>query len=47
MDVLEQAKDLEYVMVELDRTGNAPMEPFDCAQTSKEYLTKLGYKFRG
>lgn len=46
MDVLEQAKNLEYVMVELDRTNNAPMEPFDCARTSKEYLMKLGYQFR-
>ena len=46
MDVLEQAQDLHYVMVELDRTGNAPMPPLECAQTSKEYLVKLGYKFR-
>jgi inosose dehydratase len=46
MDVLEQAKDLQYVMVELDMTANAPMAPFDCARTSKEYLMKLGYKFR-
>jgi len=46
MDVLEQAKDLQYVMVELDMTADAPMAPLDCARTSKEYLMKLGYKFR-
>jgi inosose dehydratase len=46
MDVLEQAKNLEYVMVELDMTRDAPMAPFECARTSKEYLMKLGYQFR-
>jgi inosose dehydratase len=48
MDVLEtSAKGLEWVMVELDGGGRgAPMNPFDCAKTSKEYLVKLGYTFR-
>ena len=46
MDVLEKAEGLQYVMVELDGTANAPMAPFECARTSKEYLVKLGYTFR-
>jgi inosose dehydratase len=46
MDVLEKAEGLQYVMVELDGTRNAPMTPFECAKTSKEYLEKLGYTFR-
>lgn len=46
MDVLEKADGLQYVMVELDMTGGAPMTPFECAKTSKEYLVKLGYTFR-
>jgi inosose dehydratase len=46
MDVLEKAEGLQYVMVELDGTQNAPMAPFECAKTSKEYLEKLGYTFR-
>jgi len=46
MDILEKAKQLEWVMVELDGTRNAPMDPFECAKTSKEYLVKLGYTFR-
>ena len=33
-------------MVELDGTASAPMAPFECAKTSKEYLVKLGYTFR-
>ena len=46
MEVLETAKDLEFVMVELDGSPNPPMAPFDAARTSKEYLMKLGYTFR-
>jgi len=46
LDILEKAPLLEYVMVELDRTPNAPMDPLECARTSKEYLIKLGYTFR-
>lgn len=46
VEVLEQAKGMEYIMVELDMTANAPMPPFECAQTSKNYLMNLGYKFR-
>ncbi|HYW48534.1 MAG TPA: sugar phosphate isomerase/epimerase [Bryobacteraceae bacterium] len=46
LDILEKAPLLEYVMVELDRTPNAPMDPLECARASKEYLIKLGYKFR-
>lgn len=46
MDVLEKSDFLKYVMVELDMTGQAPLPPFECARTSKEYLQKLGYTFR-
>jgi inosose dehydratase len=46
MDVLEKADGLQYVMVELDGGGRGPMEPFECARTSKEYLVNLGYTFR-
>jgi inosose dehydratase len=46
LDVLEKADALHWVMVELDGTPNAPIAPFDCARTSKEYLAKLGYAFR-
>jgi inosose dehydratase len=46
MDVLETAKDLEYAMVELDGSRDAPMTPFETAKSSKEYLIKLGYTFR-
>jgi len=46
MDVLEKADGLHWVMVELDGTANAPMAPFECARTSRDYLMKLGYTFR-
>jgi inosose dehydratase len=48
LDVLEQeAKDLEYAMVELEPPGrNAPMTALETATASKEYLQKLGYVFR-
>jgi inosose dehydratase len=46
MDLLEKAKLLEWVMVELDRSRDAPLDPLECARTSKEYLIKLGYAFR-
>lgn len=46
MDVLEKAKQLKWVMVELDPSKNMPLPAFECAKTSKEYLQKLGYTFR-
>jgi hypothetical protein len=46
MEVLEKAEGLQWVMVELDGTSNAPIPPFECARTSKGYLVKLGYTFR-
>jgi sugar phosphate isomerase/epimerase len=46
LDVLETSKDLEWVMVELDGSRDAPMTPFETAQASKEYLIKVGYTFR-
>jgi len=45
MEALEAAKDLEFAMVELDGTPNAPMTPFETAKASKVYLEKLGYAF--
>jgi len=46
LDILEGAKGMEYIMVELDMTREAPMSSLDCARTSKEYLIKHGYHFR-
>lgn len=48
LDVLEQkSKDMEYAMVELEPPGkNAPFQSFEAAKASKEYLQKLGYRFR-
>ncbi|MGB9488617.1 MAG: sugar phosphate isomerase/epimerase, partial [Terriglobia bacterium] len=46
LDVLEHAQELKIVMVELDPSPDAPMTPLETARTSKEYLKKLGYKFR-
>lgn len=46
MDVLEQASDLKFVMVELDPSPNPPMAAFDTARSTKDYLKKLGYTFR-
>jgi inosose dehydratase len=46
MDVLEKAKGLTYVMVELDPSPNPPLPAFETAKKSKEYLQTLGYKFR-
>jgi inosose dehydratase len=46
LDILEGAKGMEYIMVELDMTRDAPMPSLDCARTSKEYLIKQGYHFR-
>jgi inosose dehydratase len=46
MDVLEQARDLEYVMVELDPSPNPPMPAFETARTTRDHLKKLGYTFR-
>jgi inosose dehydratase len=46
VELLEGAKQLEYLMVELDASPNPPLPPFECAKVSKEYLQKLGYQFR-
>jgi len=46
MDLLEQSKELEYVMVELDPSPNPPLTPYEAARTSRDYLKKLGYTFR-
>jgi hypothetical protein len=44
--MLETAKDLEIVMVELDSSRDDPMTPLDAASTAKNYLKGLGYTFR-
>ncbi len=46
LTMLETAKNLKIVMVELDSGRDDPMTPFDAASTSKEYLKSLGYAFR-
>lgn len=48
LSILEQnAKDLEYAMVELEPPGrNAPMTALETATASKKYLQTLGYTFR-
>jgi hypothetical protein len=33
-------------MVELDRAPDTPMSAYETAVFSKDYLVKLGYKFR-
>jgi hypothetical protein len=46
VDLLEQNRDMNIIMVELDSSANARMAPLETARTSKEYLKKLGYTFR-
>ncbi len=46
LDTLENANSDANVMVELDGSKNAPMTPLETAQVTKDYLVKLGYKFR-
>jgi inosose dehydratase len=46
LDLLERAPDMTIVMVELDPSRDPPMTPIETARASKEYLQKLGYKFR-
>ncbi|HOK48235.1 MAG TPA: sugar phosphate isomerase/epimerase family protein [Bryobacteraceae bacterium] len=46
IDLLETAPNMTHLMVELDRTRNAPTPPFECAVICKEYLMKQGYTFR-
>ena len=46
LDLLETQQELKIVMVELDPSRNAPLTPVQTAETSKEYLKKLGYSFR-
>ncbi len=45
-DLLETQQDLKIVMVELDPGGNPPLTPLQTAESSREYLKKLGYAFR-
>jgi len=46
LDLLETQQELKIVMVELDPGGNPPLTPLQTAESSKEYLKKLGYTFR-
>ena len=46
LNALEEARQQANIMVELDPSSNPPMTPLETAKTTKEYLTKLGYKFR-
>jgi len=46
LDLLETQQELKIVMVELDPGGNPPLTPIQTAESSKEYLKKLGYTFR-
>ena len=38
LDLLEQSKDMQIVMVEFDPSAKAPMPPIETARISKEYL---------
>jgi inosose dehydratase len=46
LNALEDAGQKANIMVELDPSAKAPMTPLETATTTKEYLVKLGYKFR-
>jgi inosose dehydratase len=46
LGLLEKANDLQIAMVELDPSENPPLTPLETASRSKDYLAKLGYKFR-
>jgi len=46
LNLLESSRDMNIVMVELDPSPNAPMQPLDTARASKDYLKSLGYTFR-
>jgi inosose dehydratase len=46
LGLLEKVKELEYVMVELDPSPNAPQTPRETATESKKFLKGLGYTFR-
>jgi len=45
LDMLETAKAMKIIMVELDSSRNPPMTPFETAATSKAYLQQMGYSF--
>jgi inosose dehydratase len=46
LEMLEKANTNPDVLVELDRSPNAPTTALETARISREYLQKLGYKFR-
>jgi inosose dehydratase len=47
LELLEQAPNMKIIMVELDPGGKPPLTPVETAKTSKDYLMKAGYTFRG
>jgi inosose dehydratase len=47
LEMLEKGGHNPDVLVELDRSPNAPTSALDAAKISKAYLQKLGYTFRG
>lgn len=46
LNTLEETGHKPDVMVELDRAPDTPMSAYETAVFSKDYLVKLGYKFR-
>lgn len=46
LDLVESSGHNVEVMVELDPSKGQPLSPVQAAQVSKDYLVKLGYKFR-
>ena len=46
LDTMEKCGHPADIMVELDRSANAPMSARETAEITKTYLQKLGYKFR-
>jgi inosose dehydratase len=46
LDTMEAAGHPSNIMVELDRSANAPMSARETAVISKDFLVKTGYKFR-
>lgn len=46
LDLLETVRELNIAMLELNPGGNPPLTPIQTAETSRDYLKKLGYTFR-
>lgn len=46
LEMAESVKEKVNIMVELDPSKDQPLTPLECAQVSKDYSVKQGYKFR-